>query len=330
MHLKYPKVTLTKTNQVYVTVYHNNNRLRLFSGKRFNVNIYPNYFPVRERIYQANLLAAEVFKLLSNGFTFKDVKQSLKPPKNDLDYISWALELKLKENYSNKYYKMLKYCFKLIKDKNSKSLTQSIMEDILSSGISNTSFNTYRRHFNALINKARELGMESNPMANIESKRAESKLHKPIGNLKEILRDLRLFNNNLHLCALLTYGCLLRPHREILNLKWSDFSEDLSYISLAGNKNKSKRNRVVPVPIYIRENLKKQELNHNIFSNTNKAYNSDYFKCLWRRFKRAFPSVEQGVTIYSFRHSGAIEIFKRTGSLHKLQRAMGQDRKSVV
>jgi len=29
------------------------------------------------------------------------------------------------------------------------------------------------------------------------------------------------------------------------------------------------------------------------------------------------------VTIYSFRHSGAIETFKRTGSLTKLQRAMG-------
>ena len=42
MHLKYPKVTLTKTNQVYVSVYHNNNRLRLFSGKRFNVKIYHN------------------------------------------------------------------------------------------------------------------------------------------------------------------------------------------------------------------------------------------------------------------------------------------------
>jgi integrase len=33
--------------------------------------------------------------------------------------------------------------------------------------------------------------------------------------------------------------------------------------------------------------------------------------------------LEQGITIYSFRHSGAIEIFKRTGSLTKLQKAMG-------
>ena len=31
----------------------------------------------------------------------------------------------------------------------------------------------------------------------------------------------------------------------------------------------------------------------------------------------------------SFRHSGAIEIFKRTGSLHKLQRAMGHSSLNV-
>jgi integrase len=329
MDLKYPKVTLTKTKQVYVSVYFNHKRLRLFSGRRFNINIYPNYFPLNERIFQANLLAAEVFKLLSNGYVSIDKNKPLKSLKNDLDYICWALEIKLKEKYSIKYLKMLKYCFKLIKDQNSKFLSQSIMENILSNGVSNTSFNTYRRHFNALINKAIELGMESNPMENIKSKRAEAKLHKPINNIKEILRDLRLFNNNLHLCALLTYGCLLRPHREILNLCWGDFSNDLTYISLSGNKNKSKRNRVVPIPIYIREYLQKGELNNNIFSNTIKPYNSDYFKCLWRRFKRAFPSVEQGVTIYSFRHSGAIEIFKRTGSLTKLQKAMGHSSLNV-
>jgi integrase len=33
--------------------------------------------------------------------------------------------------------------------------------------------------------------------------------------------------------------------------------------------------------------------------------------------------IEDNHTLYSFRHSGAIEIFKRTGSLTKLQSAMG-------
>ena len=323
MHFKYPKVTLTKTNQVYVSIYYNDKRIRLFSGKRFNINIYPNYFPISERIHQANLLAAEVFKLISSGIRLKEDKPVLKTLKNDLDYISCALEIKLKENYSNKYKKMLKYCFELIENQNSRLITKSIMEDLLSSSISNTSFNTYRRHFNVLINKARELGMESNPMSDIKSKKGKAKLHKPIANLKEILRELRLFSNNLHLCALLTYGCLLRPHREILNLRWCDFNDDLTQISLVGNKNKSGRNRVVPVPNYIRERLIKGELNHNIFSGQEKPFNRDYFKTLWTRFKKVSPLIEDNHTLYSFRHSGAIEIFKRTGSLTKLQRAMG-------
>ena len=33
--------------------------------------------------------------------------------------------------------------------------------------------------------------------------------------------------------------------------------------------------------------------------------------------------------VYSFRHTGAIEIFKRTGSIHKLQRAMGHSSLNV-
>ena len=51
--------------------------------------------------------------------------------------------------------------------------------------------------------------------------------------------------------------------------------------------------------------------------------NQDYFKTLWGRFKRQSNLLEQGQTLYSFRHSGAIEIFKRTGSITKLQKAMG-------
>lgn len=44
---------------------------------------------------------------------------------------------------------------------------------------------------------------------------------------------------------------------------------------------------------------------------------------IWKRFKSRNPTIEPSVTIYSFRHTGAIEIFKRTGSITKLQKAMG-------
>ena len=51
--------------------------------------------------------------------------------------------------------------------------------------------------------------------------------------------------------------------------------------------------------------------------------NPDYFKTLWSRYKKQTKLLKEGQTLYSFRHSGAIEIFKRTGSITKLQKAMG-------
>jgi integrase len=165
--------------------------------------------------------------------------------------------------------------------------------------------------------------MSSNPMEGFKAKKTKAKLHKPYKEIGAILSELKLYNHNLYLCCLLTYGCLLRPHREVRELKWSDFSDDLSYIHLSGQRNKSGKNRIVPVPIYIRELLIKGHSQHNIFSNSTKPLNQDYFKTLWSRFKRVSKLLEQDQTLYSFRHSGAVEIFKRTGSITKLQKAMG-------
>ena len=133
----------------------------------------------------------------------------------------------------------------------------------------------------------------------------------------------------MYLCCLLTYGCLLRPHQEIRLLKWGDFSDDLSHIRLSGARVKSKRNRVAPVPLYVRKQLVKGNSNDNIFSGSSKPYNRSYFSLVWKRFKRLNEDIDSNVTLYSFRHSGAIEIFKRTGSLHKLQRAMGHSSLNV-
>ena len=174
-----------------------------------------------------------------------------------------------------------------------------------------------------LINEAIKLGMTSNSMKAIKSKRTKATLHKPYKDITLILNEIRAYNYNLYLCCLITYGCLLRPHREVRELTWKDFSNDLSFIHLSGHRNKSRRNRIVPVPTYIRDVLKRGEPHHNIFSGKPKPLNQDYFKTLWSRFKRQSNLLEQGQTLYSFRHSGAIEIFKRTGSITKLQKAMG-------
>ena len=148
-------------------------------------------------------------------------------------------------------------------------------------------------------------------------------LHKPIDNLPKVLAEIRSFNYNLYMCCLLTYGCLLRPHREIRLLEWQDFDSELRYVSVDGSRVKSKRNRIVPVPQFVRDELIVGNPHDNIFSNTPIEFNEDYFKTLWSRFKKQSKLIYNNTTIYSFRHSGAIDIFKRTGSITKLQKAMG-------
>ena len=60
-----------------------------------------------------------------------------------------------------------------------------------------------------------------------------------------------------------------------------------------------------------------------IFTDTPIEFNQDYFKTLWSRYKRQSKVTDKEVTLYSFRHTGAIDLFKRTGSITKLKSAMG-------
>jgi integrase len=122
--------------------------------------------------------------------------------------------------------------------------------------------------------------MLSDPMKDIQAKKTNAKLHKPCNNIGLILNEIKRFNPNLYLCFLMTYGCLLRPHREIGELTWPDFSDDLTYIHLSGHRNKSGRSRIAPAPTYIRDILVKRERHDNFFSNKPQPLNQDYFKTL--------------------------------------------------
>jgi integrase len=187
----------------------------------------------------------------------------------------------------------------------------------------NSSNNSLSKNLNAIFNKAIELGLKENPINSNKKMRVKATLNKPFKDTAKILNEIKDYNHNLYLYCLMTFGCLLRPHREIRELTWGDFSNDLGFINLSGDRNKSGRNRIVPVPSYIKDILVKGESNHNIFSGNAKPLNEDYFKTLWSRFKTQSNILENEQTLYSFRHSGAIEVFKRTGSITKLQKAMG-------
>ena len=326
MKVNYPKVKQDAKKRVYVDFNHNNKRYRLFNGKKINSSISPNSFSIEKRIEIGNLLAAEVYSFLISGKSILDFQKSslIKSKMSDKDYLAAALDVKLKGNYSEKYKSMLQFVYNgLIGVLRADSISSKDILLMLNKYSSEVSHNTIKRHLQVLINEANNLGMNHNPMKGIKTKKTKAKLHKPFNNIRKILEEVKEFNSNLYLCCLLTYGCLLRPHREIRELTWNDFSADLSFINLSGDRNKSGKNRIVPVPSFIKPHLNIGNPKHNIFSNSTKPLNKDYFKTLWSRFKQNSKTLEQYQTLYSFRHSGAIEIFKRTGSITKLQKAMG-------
>ena len=332
MSIAYPQVCKDSKNRVFVSFYINNKRYRLYNGKRIGSTISPNTFPMNQRYSIGNLLAAEVYKYISTGSQIKPLYLSKKNTTSfsDADIINQVLEEKLNQDLSNSYKKTLKFVGKnFLEVIGNQKVHQNHVKEILGKYQSNTSYNTIKKHLAVLLNEAEKLGLRSNPISLFKSIKSKATLNKPFQNVEEILDDIFNFNRKLHLCCLLTYGCLLRPHREIRELCWGDFTDDLGHIRLSGIRNKSGKNRIVPVPKFVRKYLYKQESNLNIFTNSTLPHNPDYFKTLWSRYKKQSNLLEEDQTLYSFRHTGAINIYQRTGSLTKLQQAMGHSSLNV-
>jgi integrase len=201
-------------------------------------------------------------------------------------------------------------------------ITSSFVDSISLKYDNKTSYNTTRRHINVLVNYLNSNGYDIEK-SKLKTKKQVEVLNKPIQDIEGTLNEIKSFNYNLYLCCLLTYGCLLRPHQEVRLLKWKDFSDDLTSIGLSGDRNKSQRNRIVPIPQYIRKILIKGNDENNIFSGSQTPYNESYFKGIWRRFKALNKCIDKDVTIYSFRHTGAINVYKKSNSINLLKEVMG-------
>lgn len=326
MESDYSKLRLTKTNygNFYVSFYVGNTRYRYFNGRALNKDISPNNCPSENsRIESSKLLLA--FKTaLDKGWRPNGVK-------NTRTILSKLVEYRPKEYLSSKYRKalitsknqFLQHLHKIGYQENEQINSELIQKYLDKFRVHPSSFNHERKRLHSIFNELNLHSERQNPVTKIKKIKEKQELNKSIDNLDEVFKELRHFNSNLHLCCLLTYGCLLRPHQEIRNLRWSDFSEDLTSISLSGKRNKSGRNRIVPVSEPVRAYLSVGEGENNIFTGTTEPYGESYFKVLWRRFKKQSALISTGQTLYSFRHTGALNVFEKTGSIAKLQRAMG-------
>lgn len=329
-----------KGERAYVTFYYNGKRLREYNGNRLNLNLNPNQFDKvidRNRILEK--LQFEFSKALEKGwnpFSKTTEKPSLKLA------LALVIEDKLTSNLCDLYKRNLKWVYeKFIDFVPSKELGGKV--DHLPFATIETFLNQFRTSERNYINKRRCLGTLFNDMVrkelainnlvrNTKAAKGKASLHIPYSKeqLTNALDFLKLNYPNLHLCCILTYGCLLRPHHEIRLLKKRHIVKDFSQIQLSGSENKSKRIRTVYISNYLQTILKEHLKNVsdpevNIFTCSREVYGVGYFNVMWSKAKKKMLHqgiIEENQTIYSFRHTAAVNVYQKTKDLHILQQLL--------
>ena len=309
-----------------ISFYIDGRRFRYSHGKCLGCTIKPNSLSGEAKDRASIVLLSRFKAALDKGWTPESIEQNKTCFESLMEFTpSPSLSL----GYQKELAKTANQFISFLKAQQLTSLPHSelnkrIVHDYLTTTSTTPSgFNHERARLSSIVRQIMDEQDLPNPCARIATKKTKQSPHKPFEDVSAVLEDIKSFNENLFLCCLLTYGCLLRPHREIRQLTWGDFSDELTFISLSGDRNKSGRNRIVPVTSSVRAHLSPKERHLNIFSGSSTPFNQDYFKTLWGRYKAQSEIIQLEQTLYSFRHTGAIDVFKRTGSLTVLQQAMG-------
>ena len=328
-----PQVTKKNPTEYLVSFWYDNKRFRFSNGQSIDLDLSPNISPLIDRLRQAEVLCSAYTMAIRDGWR----PSVFKEPVVTIDAIAQnTLKRKCSLEFSSSYKKDLIYTERLwsefiqskrLANKPIKELKVDMVRDfIYDYAPSPSSMANLKRNISALLKDELESNGIVLNFSRIKLPKAPQQLHKPIADISALLSDIKAFNDTLYLCCLMTYTMLLRPHREVRCLIFSDFNNDFSQVSLSGSKVKSKRNRIVPVPGVVRDELRRRftgNRNTNVFTLKEEDYNRDYFKTLWSRYKRQSHLLERDQTLYSFRHTGAIKVFEKTGSLLKLQQVMG-------
>ena len=331
-----PQVTKKNPTEFVISFWFKGERYRFSNGQPIDIDISPNTYPIKIRRRQAEVLCSAYTMAIRDGW-IPSLRQE--PIPITIDAVAKkTLSRKLSMDYSTSYKKDLTYTEKLwsqflqhnnLSDKPITALKVDTVRDfVFEYAPSPASMANFKRNISALIKDELESNGVLLNLSKIKLPKQGQELHRPINDIPAVLNDIKQYNDNLHLCCLMTYSMLLRPHREIRCLSFSDFNSDFTVLSLDGNRVKSKRNRILPVPAVVRDEitsrfLKAGNRNVNLFSLCQQEHNPSYFKGHWTKYKKQSELIGDKQTLYSFRHTGAIKVFEKTGSLLKLQQVLG-------
>jgi len=327
----------------FIFFYYNKKRYKFYNGNKLNLPIFPNHAKtVKERSKLLNKLQQEYHKALLHNWNPLEVEeeQKIQLVKESFQNI---LAEKLNSPYS-KFYKrdlkkvceqFLEFIPKYLLDQDINGIPLEVIEKFLNQfKTSGRSYMNKRRSLSIFFSElVRKNYLQRNPINKTLKQKTKAKLHEVYSEvqLKEVLDFLKKNHYNLYLCALITYGCLLRPHQEVRQLKLKHINTDFTEIHLSGSENKSGKIRIVYIPNYLSEELKNhldnvKDLETNIFSlTTEECFNEDYFKTQWSRAKTQMLKtglIQQNQTLYSFRHTAVVNLYRKTKDLHIIQQLL--------
>ncbi|MFA5417034.1 MAG: tyrosine-type recombinase/integrase [Bacteroidales bacterium] len=214
-------------------------------------------------------------------------------------------------------------------------IEQAAFENFLSHtcGSSNGYFNSARKQVSALFGLAVKQGLAAkNPLTGISSRKHTPEKNKAFtpDQLRPLLDFCRERYFYLYVAFLMEFSLVLRPHTEIRLLSRGMFNRDLSLLKIPDGYTKGSRGRDLPVGVSLRALLIEMEVPKmlyevNIFSGVEEPFNRYYFSTQWSRFRREALKkglMVNGQTLYSMRHSAALNVYDKTKSIKKVQKLL--------
>jgi integrase len=338
----------------YVEFYLDGKRIREYTGRSINLEIEPNSEKEPERrlelLYELKISLAKY--IAANNYPAKKIptlpitkEEDVPKPAEEFYTIEKTLKMALDGKHNMHLSRKYKEDLKVVHDQFVNFLSKeelkmkyeaiSVMkiEEFLSQfSSSGTYYMKKRSDLSILFSAGAKLIGSRSIARNSHTERSKAKLHKAYEKpkMRKLLSALKQYSPELHLCCLFTYGCWLRPHVEVLSLTKRQFKNNYTEVHLSGSENKGGSVRIVYVPEYVQEViipiLEGLEMEMNIFSRSIEVLNRFYFTTKWKRLRKVLIAkqlIEDGQTIYSFRHTAAVEIYKRTKDIYLLQRLMG-------
>lgn len=342
----------------FISFTFNDQPQRLYHGKQVGQKINPNRArSLEEKRSLLKKLQFEIHKALDSGsYPYKAASNTKEietvQQQRDLRAIRLmfdAIILKLKSKLSKTYKRDLKAVYRQFRDyltveeKNGDVTKISIARIelfLFQFGSSGTYYMNKRRNLSVILSLSGKLIDQPNNIVKQTSwRKQKAKLHLAYdkSQLKPIFAHLKEHYPNLYLCCLLTYGSWLRPHEEVRLLTKADFKKGNTEVHLTGDDNKGGKVRVVYVPEYIQSELTSilatLDYNENIFSRTLHPFNESYFNTQWSRAwdkMLELKLVREHQTIYSFRHTAAVELYRRTKDVYLIQKLLGHSSITVT